>query len=67
MNKSTQKNSRYNTMATKKVAQQYGCSERYVRGSISGKYTGIKPDILKKAYFQMDKAINDTIEKFQNQ
>ena len=49
MNKSTQKNNKYNPLAVNKVAEKYGFTPRYVRACLKGDYKGIMPD-LKTAF-----------------
>lgn len=66
MNKSTQKNNKYNPLAVNKVAEKYGFTPRYVRACLKGDYKGIMPDNLKKDYKEMVKKIEETIEQVQN-
>ena len=66
MNKSTQKNNKYNPLAVNKVAEKYGFTPRYVRACLKGDYKGIMPDNLKKDYKERVKKIEETIEQVQN-
>lgn len=67
MDKSKQKNNRYNTIAVNKVAEKYGFTPRYVRACLRGDYAGIMPDNIKKSYKAMDKEISQAVENIINQ
>jgi hypothetical protein len=67
MNKSSQKNKSYNSLAVNKIAEKYGYTPRYVRGCINGEFAGIMPDNVKKEYKEMSAEIEKTITKIQNQ
>lgn len=62
MNKSTQKNNKYNPLAVNKVAEKYGFTPRYVRACLKGDYKGIMPDNLKKDYKELCKKIDQATE-----
>ncbi|HIB37603.1 MAG TPA: hypothetical protein EYO36_08595 [Mesonia sp.] len=63
MNKSNQKRKSYNTSVLNKVAEKYGVTATYVRASIRGDKKGVMPDLLKKDYKSMCKAVDDVLEQ----
>lgn len=60
--KNTEQNS-YNVLVIKKLAEKYDLSEYYVRQCVSGRKKGIMPDTVAKDYKELDKAVNNALNK----
>lgn len=65
MDKSNQKKKRHNVLVIKKLAEQFGYSERYIRGCMNNEHDGIMPDEIKKNYKTMETAINRAVKESQ--